>query len=138
MWIKHKNYIEIITNKSRLEAKVEMAEAEVGRLEREVDYWRGKFESAQNRADRVADLAFETSGFRPISDLGVTERDKRAAEAKDATERNQRLMTEMFADEIGGDEGEGDLPIDGFGIESGLVDAIGQAVEQIKATTGKK
>lgn len=136
MWIKRNEYVALQRENASLAATIQSTIEASRRYEREIDYWRGKFESAQNRADRVADLAFETSGMRPISDLGVAERDKNAENVAEVAERQRELITEMFADEIPDEiEQEGADDAEGFVIDPELIGALQDAAAEMQ---GKK
>jgi hypothetical protein len=125
MWISKERYIALERENGSLSATIESKIEVTKRLEREISYWRDKFESAQNRADRVSDLAFETSGFRPISDLGISERKDAIKSAKEYEKAQEDMAREMYADEINTDDNE--LPVTGL-IDDDLLQALKESV----------
>lgn len=125
MWIGKERYIALERENASLAATIESVIGTTKRLEREIVYWRDKFESAQNRADRVSDLAFETSGFRPISDLGISERKEAIKSAKEYEKEKEQLITEMYADEINTEDDS--IPVTGL-IDDDLIQALKESV----------
>lgn len=125
MWIGKERYIALERENASLAATIESKQAELRRQEREIAYWRDKFESAQNRADRVSDLAFETSGFRPISDLGISERKEAIKSAKEYEKAQEDMAREMYADEI--NDSDSDIPVTGL-IDDDLIQALKESV----------
>lgn len=135
MWISKGNYVALQRENAANAATLESKIGTIKRLEAEIVYWREKFESAQNRADRVSDLAFETSGFKPISDLGVSERERSNKTARDAADEIKRLTTELYAEEIGGEDDADDADAndaEGFGVEVELVKALTLAAKEVQ------
>lgn len=63
-------------------------------LERELDYWREKFEKEQARADRAVDSLISQNGQTPISEESRSERSKVA----DAMVEMQHQIGEIFGD----------------------------------------
>lgn len=112
MWIKRDDFVAKERENARLLAEVELNQKQIQRLQREIDYWRGKFEEAQNRADRVNDKLTETAGFGPVSELGVKEAEKMKKEYQRMMVEAERQNREMFSE-----EGE-------FGVDENLASAL--------------
>lgn len=113
MWINREQYEANLRRTAKLEVEVESKQGQIARLKDEIDYWREKFESAQNRADRIVDKSLTVSGLGPVSDLGVKEFEEVTGKYAKMMKEADRQATEMFADEIPSIEGENDgLEID--------------------------
>jgi len=104
MWIARANYEALLRDRVRLESEVESNKGIIARLEKELDYWRGKFEGEQARADRVNDRLMETSGFAPVSETGIREVDEWKKKTEELMKGYMKQNTEMFADELPGEE----------------------------------
>jgi hypothetical protein len=124
MWIRKANWEGKLLQNARLEVELKSKIGENSRLEREVDYWRAKFESEQNRADRISDKSLSAGGLGPVSDLGVREAETFSTNYQKMMKDAERMNTEMFAEVIPGEETE-ELQID-----PALLEAIGQGLRQ--------
>jgi len=118
MWVKRDVYESLLRDRARLESEVELSREQIASLRKEIDYWRGKFEREQERADRVNDRLMESSGFAPVSETGIKEADDMKKKMDELVKNYAKQTNEMFADEIPG-EGGGDLVVD-----EGLLGAI--------------
>ena len=117
MWIKREVFEANLRRTAKLESEVESKQGQIARLQQEIDYWRGKFESALNRADRLVDKSLSVSGIGPISDLGVQEVTENSKIYEKMMKNAEKMNTEMFADEIPGEE-------EGVGVDPALVKAM--------------
>ena len=120
MWISKRDLIGKERELASLTTDVKLKQSQILRLEKEVDYWREKFEQEKNRADRVNDKLTETAGFGPVSELGIGEAEKLRKEYERMMKQSQRESAEMFADDIPGegleiDESLGEELLKGFG-----------------------
>lgn len=88
MWIKREKY-ENLLKESTL----------TSHLRAEVEYWRGKFESERERADRIGDRVFEVEGRAPVSTMGMAEARMNADEMKRAVEAQVREMGGAFEED---------------------------------------
>jgi len=113
MWIKSAQYIKLIEDNATNKKELELREGQIARLQQEIDYWRDKFESAQNRADRIADKSLAVSGIGPVSDLGMKELDEAMGKYAKMAKEAEKQTTEMFGEEIRDDGKENsELEID--------------------------
>jgi hypothetical protein len=97
MFVKRKTFETLMTDKVRNEATQDL----VGRLEREVTYWRERFEAEQARADRTIDAHFATGGIAPVSNVGIAETKATAEEMKAKAERVMQEFAEIGRDDDG-------------------------------------
>lgn len=100
MWINREQYEANLKRTAKLEVELQSKVERISHLQDEVDYWREKFESAQNRADRIVDKSLTVSGIGPVSDLGVKEFEEVTGKYAKMMKEADRQATEMFADEI--------------------------------------
>ena len=108
MWIKRTDYEAYVSDRASLRA----TETLVGRLEKEIDYWRQRYESERNRADRVVDAHFASGGIAPVTDLGVSALKEAQEEMKKFASRNDTTELASDGDDISVGDGEGHLRID--------------------------
>lgn len=120
MWVSKGKYETDLKRTSKLEVELQSKIEQISRLEREIDYWRGKFESAQNRADRIVDKSLSVSGIGPVSDLGMKELDETMGKYAKMMKDAENQSTEMFGEEIRA-EGTENLELE---IEPQLVNAL--------------
>jgi len=122
MWVRRDVYEALVRDRARLESDLESKRGIISRLEKEIDYWRGKFEREQERADRVNDRLMESSGFAPVSETGIKEADGLKKQYEELMKNYTKQTNEMFADELPG-AGGGDLVID-EGLLSAVVEGL--------------
>lgn len=67
-------------------------------LQRELAFYRAKAETERERADRAADSLIAYLGASPISDNAVKKERDAFAEAKDAFEKQQRQVWEIYSE----------------------------------------
>lgn len=129
MWIKRSDFIDLKAQAAAQNAEIKGHIHRIAQLERELDYWRGKFEAEQHRADRIADYDHAQRGLGPVSDLGVTENQIR--ETKKATNLAQKTdeMREMFRDVLENAEE--------FPEEAGKATISPELIDAIKSQIGK-
>lgn len=129
MWIKKDVFIALRVENASLIAEARGYTHRISQLERELDYWRGKFEAEQHRADRIADYDHAQRGLGPVSDLGVTE--TQIKETKKAANLAQRVAEhrEMFADVLEDSEN--------FPEEAGKATISPELMDVIKSQIGK-
>lgn len=108
MWVNREQYEANLKRTAKLEVEVESNIREIARLRVEIDYWRAKFESALNRADRIVDKSLTVSGLGPVSDLGVKELTETTSRYEEMMKKAVKENTEMFAEEIPGAFSEGE------------------------------
>lgn len=115
MWIGRKRFEQMLVDNADMKATVKSREKEVERLEKEVDYWRGKFEAEQNRADRAVDAVTANVGAGPVSDLGAQSLKRAADDARKAFEQRERENREIFGEDLGSEAdsplAEGEIPL---------------------------
>lgn len=121
MWINRAQYDSMLRDGASLSAQVESYKQQLSSMSKELSYWRGKFEEAQNRSDRVNDRLIQTQGFEPVSDLGIKEADGYASRYAQMMKAAQAEAVEMFADEVPTKKQDevGELEVDG-----GLAEAL--------------
>lgn len=90
MWLKRIRYEELVKAESLTE-----------HLQREVEYWRRKFEDEKARADRIGDRVFEMEGRPPVSTQGMVEARASAEEIKRVMEQRMREMAGAFQEDDG-------------------------------------
>lgn len=114
MWISKEEFLVGVKRTALLEGEIKGNLEKIGRLEKEIDYWREMFESAQNRADRISDKALTVSGIGPVSDLGVREVDDHGKKYAKMMKEAENQANEMFGEELNSPltEGGGELLID--------------------------
>lgn len=117
MWIGKEEFLVGVKRTALLEGEIKGNLEKIGRLEKEIDYWREMFESAQHRADRISDKALTVSGIGPVSDLGVREVDDHGKKYAKMMKEAENQANEMFGEELNsplteGGEGGGELLID--------------------------
>lgn len=117
MWIGKEEFLVGVKRTALLEGEIKGNLEKIGRLEKEIDYWREMFESAQHRADRISDKALTVSGIGPVSDLGVREADDHGKKYAKMMKEAENQANEMFGEELNsplteGEEGGGGLLID--------------------------
>src|SRR4051812_38877470 len=100
MWISREKYEAELKRTVKLESEVESKQGQILRLQKEIDYWREKFESSQNRADRIVDKSLSVSGIGPVSDLGMKELDETMGKYAKMMKEAEIQATEMFGEEI--------------------------------------
>jgi hypothetical protein len=100
MWVTRESFETGLKRTAKLEVELQSKIEQISRLEKEIDYWRDKFESAQNRADRIADKSLAVSGIGPVSDLGMKELDETMGRYAKMAKDTERQTTEMFGEEI--------------------------------------
>lgn len=100
MWINRDRYEASLKGTAKLEVELQSKVGQISRLEKEIDYWRDKFESAQNRADRIVDKSLSVSGIGPVSDLGMKELDETMGKYAKMMKDAEHQSTEMFGEEI--------------------------------------
>lgn len=105
MWIKRDVYESLLRDRTRLESEVQSKQGQIALLRDEIRYWRDKFEKEQERADRVNDRLMESHGFAPVSETGIKEADGLKRQYEELMKNYTKQNTEMFADEIPGEEG---------------------------------
>lgn len=116
MWIRKDDYLGLLKENSSLQTTVELKQVQIASLQKELEYWRGKFEEQLNRADRVNDKLTEASGFGPVSDLGVSEAKRMRDEMERMMKEAGKQGVEMFSDgDIGVDEDLASALVQGLG-----------------------
>lgn len=105
MWIKRVIYDTLVRKNEALSAEVELKKDHVtprlaSYLEKEVEYWRDRFEREQRRADRITDTVVTERGGEPVTDLGVADSVERADKAERRKKSALLEIVEMFGDQI--------------------------------------
>ena len=88
-------------------ARANAAEEYAGKCERLLDHERARIDSERERADRIADSLFVSSGLPPASSAGVAEAKAVEVESKIVREDALKEMAEIFQesfDEITAEE----------------------------------
>jgi hypothetical protein len=94
-WVSRKTY-ETETSTVRLKALIDTDNLyeQIERLDKEISFWREKFEKEQARADRAVDSLIAQNGQPPISEESRTDRVK----ISDAMIEMQHQVGEIFGD----------------------------------------
>jgi hypothetical protein len=100
MWVKREKYESLVKLEGQLESKKER----IAHLEKEIDYWREKFEEAQRRTDRIHDKTLVSGGIGPVSDLGVQEAVTQTSLYQQMIKDMEKQNAEMFSESIGEEE----------------------------------
>ena len=79
-------------------ARANAAEEYAGKCERLLDHERARIDSERERADRIADSLFVSSGLPPASSAGVAEAKSIEAESKIVREDALKEMADIFAE----------------------------------------
>lgn len=123
MWLSRAKYEQVTVTLAHLRAEVQSKQSQIERVQKEIDYWREKFEESLRRADRIHDNAMVSGGLPPVSDLGYVSAEKKHAESLKAMLAAEKENIEMFGEEIRGD-GVAEVVEEDFEIDGGLAEAV--------------
>lgn len=123
MWISRVKYEQQVVKEAQQQALISSNQARIEHLNKEVDYWREKFEESLRRADRIHDNAMVSGGLPPVSDLGHMSAEKKRVASLKAMVAAEKENVEMFGEEIRGEEAA-EVVEEDFEIDGGLAEAV--------------
>jgi hypothetical protein len=88
-------------HKSRLElaeARVVDLQNMLGRMEKELTYWRGRADDERERADRIADADRLDRGLNEVSSTVLGEKKAKSVQIDADLHEHEKEVAEMFAD----------------------------------------